>query len=274
MSARPYPLELRLFYAIFLTFLIARVEVMLTRGFPLSEEKFVGLASVLAGLGRDSVAVYPLVVVGMLLAFALCLWRPQWRSFRIGAFLSANLLLSLYFSVNGSTWNTYHGFVTTALILCFLNGKANWDFQVFRFAQAAVLTHYALSGWWKVSSYFSADSITFSGFFMAPFNALAAAVGEGFGPNKAVLNLTIEYPWLVSLGWLGVLVFQCGAFLPLLRPQLLRVWGIGAILFHLGTGFFLDIWFPESIALDLFLFVLYEDWIALGNYPNVKTENA
>lgn len=275
MTARRSPFELRLFYALFFVSMVNVAAGVLTRAKPLPANRLVGVLSWLAPWFAEGNALFVLTPFFAMVGFGLCLYRPEVRIFRVLAFLSANLLVTTLFSIQGG-WNDYHGLMIASFILIFINGKAGRDFLIFRLCQAMIFTHYAISGSWKLLGVFQFDTFfeAVSGFFWAPFNGLAESVGEGFGPNPVVLDLITKFPAILGISWLIVVAFQCSAFVPVFWPRFTRLWGVFAVIFHLGTGFFLDIWFPNSVLAAVYFFILYEDWIALGNYPNVPKPNS
>jgi hypothetical protein len=258
---------LRIFYASLFVTLGYQIQAIVNLKTGFASGQLMGFASLFErwAVGRPAFNVF--VMLFFVLALGAVLWRPLSWVTRFIAAIAYHLAVSSVFSLYGGAWNAFHHSAVACVLLIFLRGRPEFDRMVFRLCQAAILSHYFMSGFWKLSKTLTFPSFKdfLTGFWFIPYNAVAAALGEGNGPVPVVLDVIIKYPVILIFGWIFVLTFQCGAFFPVFSPRWVRVWGVGALVFHLATGFFLDIWFAEAMIADAFFLLLYEDWIRLGN---------
>ncbi len=107
---------------------------------------------------------------------------------------------------------------------------------VFWGAQAFLLLTYSMAGISKLVYAVIQISQGQANAFSHDAGALYAATQLNLMHETVPLaNVIISHPWLAWLPFLCVLELQTFALVVAFRPQLHRVWGLGLILFHLGT---------------------------------------
>lgn len=202
----------------------------------------------------------PLILAGYALAGVLCALLPQWRIARFGyaVFLLQFMALENGF---GKINHNMHSWLFVALLLIALPDRSWHDRRrvsdrlhfssVILACQLVVLFFYALTGFWKlfyaVHALFLDDrmsSFAINGFSYILANRIVetnqqTVLGEALVAQPilgwAMFNLTV-YLETVSV----VIAF---------RPRLHRLWGIGLILFHIGTQLTMGFTFHQNILL-------------------------
>lgn len=119
--------------------------------------------------------------------------------------------------------------------------------------QATLLAQYFCAGLWKIrNTHFAYPK--WSIFVEKPLDDMAYALAERANLPNDLQSFLLDYPVLLSLGYVWVLVFQLFSWLPLVRPGWMMIWGIQALLFHVFSGLFLSIWYwPTILAAVVFL---------------------
>ncbi len=198
-------------------------------------------------------------------ALAAAMW-PEKRWARALAFLG----LFEYIAFNnsyGKIGHALHAWMLTAALLIFLPdcneraGAASRTVRqrfllVFWACQAGLMLLYSMAGLGKVagSVYQLCSGQTHA---FAP-GALAAIVAERLVETN---SRSLLGPWLIEhplAGWpmmLGDIYLQLFAFVAVFRPSLHRAWGLGLILFHMGSFLLLTINFPQNALLLALLLV-------------------
>ena len=218
-----------------------------------------------AWMPRDDAG--PAIGVVLTLWTLASLWAmalPSWRSARIAAFV---LLLQYVGVVNsfGKVNHDLHAWLWVSAVLVFLPRVAAGGARVVdrhRYltvlwsAQALTLFFYTLTGIWKVS-YGLRDLLgdRTSGF---QFDGFSLIVAQRLNETS---QDTVLGEWLVHtplVGWLlfvGTMYLEASSLLIAFRPRLHRVWGLGLIVFHLGTQLAMGFTFRANVLLLGLLFV-------------------
>ncbi|MEO1316120.1 MAG: hypothetical protein AAFW01_05950 [Pseudomonadota bacterium] len=192
-----------------------------------------------------------------------------WRFHLPRVLVSVALLQNLAFgNMDGSINHGGHEWFWISVVFWFLptgSARTGLDDRLWRvrmiigYAAAAglILLFYALSGLWKV-----ADGVgqLVSGEFGAFHpDAMAAVLARR---SMETLNDPLM-AWMIIdvplLGWplfMGLYYVELVAILVVFRPELIRVWGVILVLFHIGTLTFMQIIFPDHVLINLLLFFL------------------
>ena len=215
------------------------------------------------------------LIVGLLAAIF-----PGSLLWRLGVFL--------YLFLHAALWNSYgainhsvHFYIFIAFALLFLPPTVGVPkrmsrkdvlncLMVFWFAQTLILLSYSLAGLWKIVE----SQIT----LIAPtgfVRIMLSRIMDDVQPDVPLLMPYLapyEYP--AQILFLSLVYIQLFALLALFRPHLHRPLGIALILFHLGTGWLLNVWFREHVVF-LGLFLVFSPmapdrfslWAALQSLP-------
>lgn len=188
---------------------------------------------------------------------------PYARSARVLAFVGF-FEYHAFLSSFGNPHHQWDHWLWIALILIFLptltrepTPDTRRTFSlVFWGAQAFLLLTYSMAGIGKLIYAFIQFSQGQAHAFSIDAAALYAATQLNLMHETVPLaNIIISYPWLAWLPFLLILELQTFALLAAFRPQLHRMWGLGLILFHLGTFLTMRAVFTAPSALLLLLLV-------------------
>lgn len=198
--------------------------------------------------------IYPVFYILGILTLALTIFFNQ-LIFRIAASFFILLLISMKYSF-GHIDHSQHAWMISSVILCLINTDkdlhAEWNHFVLRLTQSLLLCPYFIAGIWKLRDlHFPLAGIA--------FNNISSAIAEGSGPNHFIKNiLFVDFPFLVTLGFIAVILFECSAFVPIVTGKYFRTWGILAILFHFATGVAMGIRYSDKVILLGFFFIFSE----------------
>lgn len=220
---------------------------------------FVLFARPFAPLLQSSLSFPALYIITISLSLA-CIIRP-YIGLRFFVSLFFLILLSIKFSY-GKINHSEHIWMISSVLVCFISyQKPLSSFRnllVIRLMQTTLLSFYFISGLWKIRE------LGFSKWGEAALEHIAYAVAEGNGPGKYIQQLiTVDRPWLTTAGFALVILFQISSIIPVFTMRYFKLWGIGAVFFHLSTGAVLGIWFkPTALAAILFLIFFQNllDW--------------
>jgi len=206
------------------------------------------------------------ILIGYLFAALLAATAPSWRLARLAYFVMLLQYLAIQYGF-GKVSHSYHAWLFVGAVFVLLpdrrwRGEAmtraaqSYFLSVVAAAQVVVLFLYTLTGLWKIL--FALNDLTtsrVSGFELKGFSYIVAdrllttnqdsVLGEFFVHNHVV-------------GWLlytGTIYLESASLLIAFRPRLHRAWGIGLILFHLGTQLAMGFTFLPNVALIGLLFV-------------------
>ena len=198
------------------------------------------------------------VIFLLTLFFCLfCIFKP-WRTLQVLASLFILVLVSIADSYGKIIWG-YHTLVYSSILICFfdanksLNSKQN--FFILRLTQGIFLSHYFMSGLWKLRKMISAH-FEFSLYEIA--GTYLAYTLDPKGMNF-IVELLVYNPWFLSFSYFCVLLFQLSALTPVFLNRYFKLYGVLALLFHLFTGISMDIYFFRTVVLVLFFFIIAEN---------------
>lgn len=162
------------------------------------------------------------------------------------------------------------GWRLSMILVCFLAPKEDLfspkNFKKIDLFQKILLSHYFLAGAWKLITFIKSESpINYLKF--AGTEAVAETIAEGFGPPPILFELIRQFPYIVTLGFIGVIIFQLSTALPIFFRLPILYWGFGAVIFHMITGLFIGFWFYKTTIIVL-LFIVYPN-ILKRNEPYV-----
>lgn len=178
-----------------------------------------------------------------LLSALLASFFPYARSARILAFVGF-FEFHAFMSSFGNPYHQWDHWLWISFILIFLptlTRESSSDTRrtfslVFWGAQAFLLLTYSMAGIGKLIYAFIQFSQGQAHAFSPDAGALYAATQLNLMHETVPLaNLIISHPWLAWLPFLLILELQTFALVAAFRPQLHRIWGLGLILFHIGT---------------------------------------
>jgi hypothetical protein len=218
-----------------------------------------------AWLPRDDAG--PAIGVVLTLWTLSALWAmalPTWRSARIATFV---LLLQYVGIVNsfGKVNHDLHAWLWATAVLVFLPRVAAGGARVVdrhRYltviwsAQALTLFFYTLTGLWKVF-YGVRDLLgaRTSGFEIDGFSLIVAQRLNETSQDTVLGHWLVHTPVVGWLLFVGTMYLEASSLLIAFRPRLHRVWGIGLIVFHLGTQLAMGFTFRANVLLLGLLFV-------------------
>ena len=219
--------------------------------------KFVGPARLLA-LFSDHRIVAELMLLISIGVLVLAIFATS-RSIRVMAAGAFSLVLFICFSYRGSIFHSQHVWLVTSLIMIFIepNNKLSQktNLKWLRVAQVLCLSHYFISGCWKLISLLRNPSVEYFRKGVLEHFAFAIAEGQAQG-MQVILSLINGAGPLVSLGMLAVLIFQISTIYPILTFKHMKTYGLLAIVFHIVVLISLGIFFGATAAgVALFLIV-------------------
>lgn len=206
----------------------------------------------------------------------VCLLRPN-KYFQILATCFFLLSISIYISCLGKGEHLYYAWMISSFCLCFfslqkpLNSKRNYT--VLRLIQGLLLSHYFLSGVWKLYSMIQAKfKVSFKD-IVIEYIAFTLARGRELHP---ILEIFLyQTPELLSIGFFCVLLFQLSSLIPVIFDRFFILYGVFALLFHFSVGLLLGIYFNPTVLAALFFLIICEFMIKNENITlNVQTNSA
>lgn len=199
------------------------------------------------------------VLGGYLIASLAAMALPRVRTFRIAyvVFFAQYLAITMAF---GKINHNFHAWLWTAILLVLLptgrgfrrddSATRHQLLSVVWAAQLTLLFFYTLTGLWKL--YYSVRALgspAISGFEIDGFSLILA-------DRLVRTNQTsLLGDWMVANpvpGWIlynGTMYLEAASILIAFRPRLHRAWGVGLVLFHLGTQLAMGFTFIQNLAL-------------------------
>jgi len=204
------------------------------------------------------IGVYLLTLASTL----VCSWRPS-LGLRIFVCLLFLLLSSMKFSF-GKVNHSEHIWMMSLLFACVFSEKKSLASRrnqtTLRLMQTALLSIYFISGLWKLRD------LGFSGWGRVAKENMAYAIAEGSGPPEFLQSLLlIEFPWVTTVGFAFVILFQMSAIIPVVTLKGWEVWGLFAVLFHFTTGVVMGIWFKPTILAAILLLIYFQRLLEADN---------
>ena len=194
----------------------------------------------------------------LLLCFA-CIIRPS-KIVRICTSVLVLLTISINYSY-GKISSSIYIWMISSVLLCFFSlsqpMKSRKNLFLIRFVQGLLLSHYFISGLWKLRSIIASKfQFSFSD-IVKEYIAYGFAESAGGGLVQTFLKMPIGSIFL-SFGYLFVLVFQLTSLLPVFYNRLFVFYGWVAVLFHFSTGVILNIYFKPTVLAVLFFLIITE----------------
>jgi len=207
--------------------------------------------------------VYLFSLAFCLLAIAL----PQ-KFFKFLAVFSFLMVFSMIYSYGKISHDNHVWLISAFLMLFFssqslLNSKSN--LFLIRLIQSLILSHYFISGVWKLKKIFpleySLESIALESF--------AYALAEKGLDDHFLIEFFGLYWASKILGWglFFVISFQLSCLIPILCHRYFMIYGFFAVLFHASTGVALLISFKPTVLAVLFFLILTEMMIKQEKLP-------
>ena len=154
-----------------------------------------------------------------------------------------------------------HIWMISSVLMCFFSSsqdlKSKTNCFIIRLIQALILSHYFISGLWKLRTLFSVKFTIPIKDMLLEAMAYAQTI-RGLEFHAFVKILLYQYPELLSVGFFCTLVFQLTALFPVIFNNLIVLYGILAILFHFLVGITTGIYFSHTVLAILFFFVIVE----------------
>lgn len=186
----------------------------------------------------------------------ICIFKPH-RYLRVCTSILVLMLFSIIYSY-GKIGHSYHIWMISSILMCSLYSDrpllSRFNCFVIRLNQTVLLSHYFISGLWKIRLLISTK------FEFSLKDIILEYIAYGFAESEEPHNLLLkslvhQYPWILALGFAGVIVFQITSVLPVFLNRFFTFYGILALLFHLSTGIMLSIYFhPTVLGILFFLF--------------------
>ena len=88
---------------------------------------------------------------------------------------------------------------------------------------------------------------------------IAYGLAESSGAmNLFLKTLLYQYPWLLSIGYFCIFMFEISSLTPVLFNRFFVFYGISALLFHLSTGISLNIYYLPTVLAVIFFLIISE----------------
>ena len=247
-------LFLQIYYSL-LFCILYRLAYQFVNFIPSLEPQYISFAKPLNFL-KLPIEIHSMIFLLALFCCLLSVFKPR-RILQILTSFFVLVLFSISYSY-GSIFPSSHTWVLSSVLVCFFNEKkslnTNQNFFALRLIQGVFLSHYFMSGLWKIremiSSRFEFSLLDISMEYIARSLSM-----QGIHP---LLKFLLDEPWLLSFGYFCVLVFQLSALAPIFLNRFFKLYGALAVLFHLSTGISLIIYFFSSISAILLFFVIAE----------------
>ena len=203
--------------------------------------------------------IHSIIFLSSLLLCFLCILSPS-KYLRI----LTSVFILLFFSIKysyGKIDHSYHIWMISSVLMCFvfpsqpITSKINQFF--IRLTQSLLLSHYFISGLWKLRSIIASDFQTSFSEMTKEYIAYGLAE-SGIEVNMFLGIILYKFPWLLSFGYLFVLGFQLSSLVPVFFNRLFVFYGFLAVLFHFLTGFTLNIYFTPTVLAVLFFLIITE----------------
>lgn len=167
-------------------------------------------------------------------------------------------MLSFLFSF-GKIPHSKHAWIFSSIFMCFIDVKlslnSSFNKLIIRLMQTTLLTHYLSSGIWKLRKL---EHLNFDYLQIAALDNISYGIAEGNSVPLVVIDIMTKAPYLITIGFICVLLFQLSCFLPIILRKYYAVYGVFAICFHFTTGLSLGIYFSFTVLSCLFLLVFTE----------------
>jgi len=163
----------------------------------------------------------------------------------------------------GSISHPNHMWMWSSIIVIFVKGDKSLEKNEmpFNFLFATIFSSYFISGLWKlkvIAQYSEGISSYFSFAGKMGLEAISYSKGEGNGANDWLMSLVSEHLYVIYFGFLGLILFQLSAFLPIIYSKLKGYYVIGGISFHIVAGVTTGNWYSQNVTVLIFLLLYLE----------------
>lgn len=184
---------------------------------------------------------------------------------------AARFGLGVVFFILCAWWNSFGrfnhsmlGWPVCVLILSFLreplsSQRIDHNRQVIWAAVSVVMSFYVLAGWTKAVDFWTLWQQGPESGFELLIRTLPRILKWALIQRETIWmppSFLIEPGWLSALAFVAVLVFELGAFVPIVFPALMGPWLICAVIFHLSTAAWIGVSFKPMIFLHVCLWLL------------------
>ena len=250
---------LRIYYSLLFYLLFSRAEVFINN-IPWSSLKNIPTNYINIFLKIDPpIWILSLLFLSSLFFCFLAIFHPLKYLRIITSVLVCAVFLILY--SYRYTGHHNHIWMISSILMCFFSTdqdlKPKTNCFIIRLIQALILSHYFISGLWKLRTLFSVKFTIPIKDMLLEAMAYAQTI-RGLEFHAFVKILLYQYPELLSVGFFCVLLFQLTALLPLVFSNLIILYGVLAILFHFLVGITTGIYFSHTVLAILFFFVIVE----------------
>lgn len=187
----------------------------------------------------------------------LCIFKPRVYLKIITSVFALVIFLILYAHTDG---HHNHIWMISSVLMCFFSSDQSLrskNYFVLRLTQALLLSHYFISGLWKIRVLIS-QKFAFSFEEQLSESLAFANTYHALEFHIFAKKLLYQYPELLSFGYFCALLFQMTALLPVFFNRLIIPYGICAILFHFSVGFITGIYFAHTVLAVLFFLIIAE----------------
>ena len=199
-----------------------------------------------------------LFLSGLFFCF-LCIFHPQKYLKIVTSVLVCAIFLILYSYKHIGHHN--HIWMISSILMCFFSPdqalKSKTNCFIIRLTQALLLSHYFISGLWKLRTLFSVK-------FAIPFkDILSEAIAFAQTTRSLEFHIFVkvllyQHPELLSVGFFCALLFQLTSLLPVFFNNLIILYGVLAVLFHFSMGIISGIYFSHTVLAILFFLIIVE----------------
>ncbi|MDE0092723.1 MAG: hypothetical protein OXN83_05520 [Oligoflexia bacterium] len=200
--------------------------------------------------------IHSVIFLMVLFCCLLSIFKP-WRALRVLTAFFTLVFFSVLYSYEKMDY-LYHAFILSSVLVCFFNENEDLNSRpnlfTLRLIQGALLSHYFMSGLWKLRKMISSD-FEFSMQEIAMGSVVDTLVERNIYP---ILKFLLDEPWPLSFGYFCVLIFQLTALTPVFLNRFFKLYGVLALLFHFWTGLIVIDYFEPTVLAVLFFLILAE----------------
>ena len=189
----------------------------------------------------------------------LCVFRPEKKFLKIGQSFFILITFSVFYSY-GKISHSNHSWILSSILVCFFNEtknlKSTQNLFVLRLIQAILLSHYFISGIWKLRELIQ-ERFQYSFQDIATEYIAYGIVGHAY-QNNPLLDILLSVPGLLGFGYIFILLFQITSLTPVFLNRFFVFFGVLACLFHLAIGIVLNIYFNATVLAVVLFFIIAE----------------
>ncbi len=226
---------------------------------PDSEPEFVWLADILYFFIPFSPWHPPVFFLTTLVLSMFCIFRDS-RTLRAFVSFFLILLFSIKFSFK-DIGHSRHIWFFASFFFIFIDSRTSLESKgnrlVLRLTQITLLLQYFSSGLWKFMALEKKPSLNY--FKEVIYEHIASSMIEG-SKFVAIVSETLvyQYPSVLALGFLFILVFELLSIVPVLTDRYFCFFGFCAIFFHVMTEMVMGVSFAPNIIAAVYFLVYGE----------------